>query len=264
MRIRSIVAAILAMLTVSFLLGFVHPFGDADLFHASSAPPLGSQSSIPPEVQAVLVRKCADCHSFATRTPVYAHFAPGSWLIERDVVRARSAMNLSRWESDSPEQQQAFKAKIAHEVRKREMPPVQYLALHWGARLSPQDIQAITEWAGPSASADPDESGAASAAGDAERGRIVFEKRCTGCHALNQDREGPHLAGVYGRAAGSITGFDYSDAVKKSHIVWNQETLDRWLTDPQTMAPGANMDFYVAQPAERADVIAYLRQQSGK
>jgi cytochrome c len=52
--------------------------------------------------------------------------------------------------------------------------------------------------------------------------------------------------------------------VKKSHIVWNQETLDRWLTDPQTMAPGANMDFYVAQPAERADVIAYLRQQSGK
>jgi len=100
--------------------------------------------------------------------------------------------------------------------------------------------------------------------GDAARGKIVFEKRCTGCHSLNQDRDGPHLAGVYGRAAASVSGFDYSDALKKTHIVWNEETLDRWLTDPQTMVPGADMDFYVAKPDERADVIAYLKEQPGK
>jgi cytochrome c len=264
MRIRSLVAAIPAMLTALFLLGYIHPFGDAGLFHASPLPPLKSQSSVPPEVRAVLVAKCADCHSLATRTPIYARFAPGSWLIERDIIRGRGAMTLSQWESDSIEQQEAFKAKIAHVVRKREMPPVQYLAIHWGARLSPEDIRAITEWAGPPASADPKETSAASAAGDLERGKVVFEKRCTGCHALNQDREGPHLQGVYGRTAGTVSGFDYSDALKKTHIVWNQETLDHWLTDPQTMVPGADMDFYVAKPGERADVIAYLRQQSGK
>ena len=101
-------------------------------------------------------------------------------------------------------------------------------------------------------------------AGDAVRGKQVFEKRCTGCHALDHDREGPHLAGVYGRTSGTVSGFDYSDALKNSHIEWREETLERWLTDPQTMFPGAEMDFFVKNPRERADVIAFLKQQSGK
>lgn len=107
-------------------------------------------------------------------------------------------------------------------------------------------------------------SGIATQPGEPVRGKLVFEKRCTGCHALNQDREGPHLAGAYGRTAGSVSGFDYSDALKASHVVWDQGTLERWLTDPQTMLPGVNMDFYVANPQERADVIAFLKQQSKK
>lgn len=99
---------------------------------------------------------------------------------------------------------------------------------------------------------------------DVDRGRAVFEKRCTGCHALRQDREGPRLAAVYGRTAGTVPRFDYSHELKNSQIVWTEATLDRWLTNPQTMVPGADMDFYVAKPQERADVIAYLKQQSGK
>jgi cytochrome c len=98
--------------------------------------------------------------------------------------------------------------------------------------------------------------------GDAVRGKAVFEKRCTGCHALDQDREGPHLKGVFGRTAGSVPGFDYSGAISNSHIVWDETTLERWLTDPQTMLPGVNMDFYVAKPDERADVIEFLKEQS--
>jgi cytochrome c len=98
--------------------------------------------------------------------------------------------------------------------------------------------------------------------GDAVRGAAVFEKRCTGCHALDQDREGPHLKGVFGRNAGSVPGFDYSGALRNSHIVWDEATLERWLTDPQTMVPGANMDFYVAKPDERLVVIEFLKEQS--
>jgi cytochrome c len=105
---------------------------------------------------------------------------------------------------------------------------------------------------------------AAPAAGDASRGRQVFEKRCTGCHTLMRDYEGPHLAGVYGRTAGTVSGFDYSDGLKNAHIVWGEQTLDRWLTDPQAMVPGAAMDFFVKDAQERADVIAFLKQQSGK
>lgn len=260
--VRSFIVAIPAMLAMSFLLGYVHPFGVAGLFDASMTTALIAQSSAPPGVREIITNKCVDCHSFATRRPIYAHFAPGSWLIERDIVKGRAAMNLSMWGSYSADEQEAFKAKIAHEVRKREMPPMQYLAIHWNTRLSAEDLRAIAEWAG--ADGDGAGTGSATAAGNPDRGKVVFEKRCTGCHALNQDRDGPHLSGVYGRAVASVSGFDYSDALKKTHIVWNQETLERWLTDPQTMVPGADMNFYVAKPDERADVIAFLKQQSGK
>ena len=100
--------------------------------------------------------------------------------------------------------------------------------------------------------------------GDAQRGKLVFEKRCTGCHALDRDREGPRLKGVYGRAAGTVAGFDYSDALKKAHIVWNGETLNQWLTDPDAMVPGNDMEFHVAKPDERADVIRFLASESTK
>lgn len=101
-------------------------------------------------------------------------------------------------------------------------------------------------------------------AGDAKRGKVVFEKRCTGCHALDQNREGPRLRGVYGRTAGTVKDFDYSDPLRKSQIVWNEAALERWLAGPESMVPGVNMDFYVAKPEERADVIQFLKEQSGK
>jgi cytochrome c len=100
--------------------------------------------------------------------------------------------------------------------------------------------------------------------GDAVRGRAVFEKRCTGCHALTQNREGPRLNDVFGRRAASVAGFNYSEALKKMDVRWNRETLNRWLTDPDAMAPGTDMTFRVIRAVERADVIEYLRQQAGR
>ena len=96
--------------------------------------------------------------------------------------------------------------------------------------------------------------------GDAERGKAVFERRCTGCHALQVDREGPRLAGVYGRRAGSVSGFAYSPALKSSGIDWNDKTLEQWLSDPDQMIPQNNMSFSVPKMAERRDLIAYLKQ----
>jgi cytochrome c len=96
------------------------------------------------------------------------------------------------------------------------------------------------------------------------RGKTVFEKRCTGCHALDQDREGPRLGGVYGRASGAIAGFPYSPALAKAHIVWNEATLEQWLTDPESLVPGNNMDFHIPRPQERRDVIEFLKQRVNK
>jgi cytochrome c len=103
----------------------------------------------------------------------------------------------------------------------------------------------------------------AQAAPDALRGEQVYA-RCQACHALAADRVGPHHCGLFGRLAGSVPGFDYSEAMKKSRIVWNDATLDRFLAMPLTVVPGSSMTYAgVADPAERADLIAYLKQANG-
>jgi cytochrome c len=97
-----------------------------------------------------------------------------------------------------------------------------------------------------------------------EGGKALFAKRCGGCHALDRDMEGPRLGRVYGRAAGSIDSFEYSDALKKSKIVWTEATLDRWLTDTEKLVPDNNMTFRVERAGERLAIIAFLEQASGK
>jgi cytochrome c len=92
-----------------------------------------------------------------------------------------------------------------------------------------------------------------------KRGEDLFLRRCSGCHALDLNKEGPRLRGVYGRKAASIQGFGYSDALKKADFRWNEASLDRWLTDPDAMAPDTDMAFRLADGEERKSVIAYLK-----
>ena len=101
------------------------------------------------------------------------------------------------------------------------------------------------------------------AKGDTIAGRSAFEKRCTGCHALDHEKTGPRLAGVVGRKAGTVSGFPYSDAVKKAAVVWNEAVLDKWLTDPETVIPDTDMAFRLDNPAERAAIIAFLKETGG-
>lgn len=238
-------------------LGVVHPFGDPRVEPAKGLDTLLLDANMPANARAVLVTKCADCHSNETRWPIYARMAPGSWLIERDIVEARKAMNLSGWEAIASDKQDVLKAKIVREAKSREMPPVQYLALHWNAKLSSSDVQALATLSQNAGGSDADAGGQ----GDPVRGKAVFERRCTGCHALDADREGPRLAGVFGRKAGSVAGFAYSAGLKKLGITWDEATLDKWLSDPDIMVPDNAMSFSVAKAAERRDVIAFLKHK---
>lgn len=99
---------------------------------------------------------------------------------------------------------------------------------------------------------------------DAGRGRDTFEKRCASCHALDKTKVGPPLRGVYGRNAGKDPQFTYSDPVKNASVMWDESTLDRWLTDTESVIPGNDMPFRLNDTADRANIIAYLRQLSGK
>ena len=93
------------------------------------------------------------------------------------------------------------------------------------------------------------------------RGQEVFEKRCTGCHSLDQDKEGPRLRGIYGAKAATLsTTFEYSTALKNSNVTWSDATLDQWMDDAEKLAPGTDMFFRVPKADERADIVAYLKQ----
>jgi cytochrome c len=247
-----------ALLTVVSVieLGCLHPFGDPRVEPAKGLGTLLRSAKMPADAKAVLVTKCADCHSSETRWRVYARIAPGSWLIERDIVEARKKMDLSRWEQLPEEKQKVLTGKIIQEIKSGEMPPLQYLALHWDAKISNADVQALS-MLGESASGSE---AALAGDGDAVRGKAVFEKRCTGCHTMDVDREGPRLAGVYGRKAGSVPGFTYSAGLKNFGQTWNDATLERWLSDPDMMVPDNNMSFSVPKAEERRDLIAYLKQ----
>lgn len=92
-----------------------------------------------------------------------------------------------------------------------------------------------------------------------ERGKDVFLRRCTGCHAADLNKEGPELRGVYGRKAATAPGFAYSEALRKKAFRWDDATLDRWLRDPDSIAPGTDMEFRLTDGDERKAVIAYLK-----
>jgi cytochrome c len=106
--------------------------------------------------------------------------------------------------------------------------------------------------------------GAKAQTATATDGEKLFERRCGGCHAMDKDKEGPRLRGVYGRKVGSVQGYDYSAGLRQAQFVWDDATLDKWLTDTDAVAAGNNMDFSVSKPEERAAIIAFLKSGAGR
>jgi len=101
---------------------------------------------------------------------------------------------------------------------------------------------------------------AALATGDPQAGEAVYS-RCLACHSLEMHRTGPKHCGLFGRKAGSSPGYAYSPAMKRSKIVWDEKTLDRFLADPLKTIPGTTMTYAgVPEARERADLVAYLRK----
>jgi cytochrome c len=100
--------------------------------------------------------------------------------------------------------------------------------------------------------------------GDPTAGKEVFNQ-CVSCHsvAVGENKVGPTLHAIIGRKAGEIPGFRYSDANKNSGKVWSEQELYTYLANPQKEVPGTYMTFIgVSDPQKRADVIAYLQENT--
>ena len=114
--------------------------------------------------------------------------------------------------------------------------------------------------------------GPAFAEGDATKGKAAFAK-CAICHQVGPGAKtlvGPELNGIVGRKAASIADYPYSAGMKKlgeQGFVWTEENIDKWITDPKAMIPDSPMALAfqgVPDAAERADIIAYLKTQTGQ
>ena len=108
----------------------------------------------------------------------------------------------------------------------------------------------------------PNEPQGALGGGDPKAGKVIF-LQCAACHSLESDvnKQGPSLAGLFGRKAGSVEDFNYSDSNKNSGIVWGESVLRKYLADPQSVVPGTKMTFPgLKDPKQIEDVIAYLKE----
>jgi cytochrome c len=105
-------------------------------------------------------------------------------------------------------------------------------------------------------------SSGATAAGDATRGKSLYQTKCAACHSIDYNGVGPAHRGVLDRKAGSRADYTYSPALKASSLKWSAKTLDSWLSNPEKLIPGQKMGFAVPGAKDRADLIAYLQKDA--
>lgn len=97
-----------------------------------------------------------------------------------------------------------------------------------------------------------------------DRGQALFRANCGACHSVTCNRQGPKLEGLFGRRAGSVSDFhQYTPELKASGLVWTDETIDAYLTDPNKLVPGTTMAAFgrVENAKDRKELIAYMRRE---
>ena len=107
---------------------------------------LEASTNVPPDVEAILTRSCADCHSQRTIYPWYSYVSPVSWLLADDINGGRRELNLSTWNTTDVKRRTRKLDKICEEIQNGEMPMKQYLWIHWSSKLSQNDINTLCAW----------------------------------------------------------------------------------------------------------------------
>lgn len=167
----------------------------------------------------------------------------------------------------------AAEAPATNAVAATEAPATNAVAATNAVEAPTNAVAAATPAAAPAAASAPaagavvlavtDASGA-TLSGDATKGAATF-RQCQTCHVkeIGVNKVGPSLAGIVGRPAGSVPGFNYSAANKGSGITWSEQELYVYLENPRAKIPGTTMAFVgIKDSQKRADLIAYLKTPS--
>jgi nitrite reductase (NO-forming) len=154
----------------------------------------------------------------------------------------------------APAPQAASKPNPASTATAKSSPPAAPAAHNHATAGQPAAAKPAAEVAGNSGAS------SANVTGDAARGRQVYRK-CQACHSLDPGKNGvgPSLAGIVGKKAASVEGYNYSSAMRASNLTWDIATLDAYLIDPQKKVPGNKMPFPgLKTENERNALIAFL------
>ncbi len=147
------------------------------------------------------------------------------------------------------------------ETKSGQMPLPQYRMIHWNARITDADLEAFTQWTRDTATVEVGRCRSEAIPSGARRSSRSAAPAATRWNRIEKAQD---CRGSLGEPRGRCPGFPYSQALVKAAIVWNESSLEQWLTDPDSLVPGNNMDFHVAKAQERTDLISYLKQASSK
>lgn len=112
----------------------------------NQAETLFAATAVPENVQAILNRSCKDCHSNETTYPWYSKIQPSAWFLAGHIADGRRELNFSVWKTYEPRRQRRKLGEICEQVQSREMPLPSYLWIHWGAKLSDEEIKTLCDW----------------------------------------------------------------------------------------------------------------------
>lgn len=107
---------------------------------------LEATSQVPDDVEKILVRSCADCHSNATTYPWYSKIQPSAWFLSGHIQEGRRALNLSEWGTYDNRRKKRKLGEICEQIQNKEMPLPSYLWIHWDAKLSDEEIKKVCDW----------------------------------------------------------------------------------------------------------------------
>ena len=109
---------------------------------------------------------------------------------------------------------------------------------------------------------------AAAARADIADPQMTFNNACRTCHSMKagDNRLGPSLAGVVGRKAGTVPGYQYSSSMQSSGITWDEATLDRFIANPDEVVGGNKMKPFtgIADAGQRKEIVGFLKSISSK